>query len=367
MSKVSKILFCGGGTGGHIYPALAVADYLKAKKQDIEMVFVGTKQGLEAKIVPQHGYKIEFIEVKGLKRKLTADNINTFIKFFKGYEMAKRLIKSFDPDVVVVTGGYVSLPVALAAKRFRKKIIMHEQNAYPGLANRIISRFCDMILISFEESKKFFANPNRTILTGNPIRMEILKYNKEAAKSSIGVENKFVVLAIGGSRGAENLNRAIIKLSKDFSEHKDVHFILSTGDEKYLEAVNFANQVGIKSNISIVPYISDMPRYLAASDVVVSRAGAIALAEITALGKPSIIVPSPYVANNHQEYNARALEKNGAAFVVREDELEGDKIKEYLKKLMNDKDFYEMMSKNSKMMGKIYATEEMAQIILKII
>lgn len=361
--KEVSIVFSGGGTGGHIYPAIAVADYLKKKYSNLNIVFIGTTEGLEAKIVPQYGYKIEYIQAKGLKRSLTVKNIDVFIKFINGYKQALQILKRIKPQVVFVTGGYVSLPVALAAKRLNIKTILHEQNAYPGLANKIISRFCEKILISFEESKKFFKNSSKIVLTGNPIRLEIFSYDSKAAKTSLGLEDKKVVLAIGGSRGAENLNKAVIRLSKEFEDCRDVYFILSTGDTKYLEATNFANSLGVKSNIRILPYISDMPRYLAAADVVISRAGAIAISEITALGKPSIIVPSPYVANNHQEYNARALEKKMACFVVLESELQSDKLKVFLEKLIYDRDLYEKMSRNSKEIGKPEATENIGKIV----
>lgn len=356
-------MFSGGGTGGHIYPALAVADYLKKQLDDIEIIFIGTHEGLESKIVPQHGYKIEYIQAKGLKRSLTVKNVDVFIEFINGYRQALQILKRIKPKVVFVTGGYVSLPVALAARRLKIKTILHEQNAYPGLANRIISRFSEKILISFEESKRFFKNSSKVVVTGNPIRLEIFSYEKKAAKSSLGLEDKIVVLAVGGSRGAENLNKAVIKLSKEFEDNENVYFILSTGDTKYLETINYANDLGVQSNIKILPYISDMPRYLAAADVVISRAGAIALSEITALGKPSIIVPSPYVANNHQEYNARTLEKNKAAFVVLENELESGKLKNFLEKLIYDKVLYERMSENSRKLGKPEATQNIGRIV----
>ncbi|ABP66539.1 UDP-N-acetylglucosamine--N-acetylmuramyl-(pentapeptide) pyrophosphoryl-undecaprenol N-acetylglucosamine transferase [Caldicellulosiruptor saccharolyticus DSM 8903] len=357
-----SIVFSGGGTGGHIYPAVAVADYLKKRYNNLNIVFIGTNEGLESKIVPQHGYKIEYIQAKGLKRSLTVKNVEVFLKFISGYRQALQILKRIKPKVVFVTGGYVSLPVALAARRLKIKTILHEQNAYPGLANKIISRFCEKILISFEESKRFFKNSNKVVLTGNPVRLEIFSHNERAAKSSLGLEDKIIVLAVGGSRGAENLNKAVIRLSKEFEGCKDVYFILSSGDTKYLEAVNFANSLGVKSNIKILPYISDMPRYLAAADIVISRAGAIAISEITALGKPSIIVPSPYVANNHQEYNAKALEKVGACFVVLESELESDKLKSFLEKLIYDKALYERMSESSKKMGKPEATQNIGKI-----
>ncbi|WAM31113.1 undecaprenyldiphospho-muramoylpentapeptide beta-N-acetylglucosaminyltransferase [Caldicellulosiruptor naganoensis] len=357
------IVFSGGGTGGHIYPALAVADYLRKRHSGLDIVFIGTHEGLESKIVPQHGYHIEYIQAKGLKRSLSLKNADVFIKFLNGYRQALHILKKVKPELVFVTGGYVSLPVALAAKKLRIKIVLHEQNAHPGLANRIISRFCNKILISFEESRRFFKNSSNVVLTGNPIRLELFSYSKEAAKSSLGVEDKSVVLAIGGSRGAENLNKAVIKLAKEFENDKNVYFILSTGDKKYSEAVDFADGLGVKSNIRILPYISDMPRYLAASDVVISRAGAIAISEITALGKPSIIVPSPYVANNHQEYNARFLEREGACFVVLENELESNKLKLFLEKLIYDKALYERMSNSSKKLGKPDATQNIGKLI----
>ncbi|WAM34402.1 undecaprenyldiphospho-muramoylpentapeptide beta-N-acetylglucosaminyltransferase [Caldicellulosiruptor morganii] len=361
--KRVSIVFSGGGTGGHIYPALAVADYLKKKHSGLEVVFIGTQQGLESRIVPQHEYHIEYIQAKGLKRSLSLKNADVFVKFLNGYRQALRILRKVKPELVFVTGGYVSLPVALAARKLGIKIVLHEQNAYPGLANRIISRFCDRILISFEESRRFFKDSSKTVLTGNPVRLELLSYSQKAAKNFLDLTDRTVVLAVGGSRGAENLNKAVIKLAKEFENNKDVYFILSTGEKKYQEALSFANTFGAKNNIKILPYISDMPKYLSAADIVISRAGAMAISEITALGKPSILVPSPYVANNHQEHNARSLEMQGACFVVLERELESNKLKLFLEKLVYDRAVYEKMSKISKKLGKPDATRNIGEII----
>ncbi|WAM35558.1 undecaprenyldiphospho-muramoylpentapeptide beta-N-acetylglucosaminyltransferase [Caldicellulosiruptor acetigenus] len=357
------LIFSGGGTGGHIYPAISVADCLKKTDSHLNIIFVGTKEGLEAKIVPEAGYSIEFIEVKGLKRQLKVENITVATKFLKGFWQARKILKRYNPACVFVTGGYVSLPVAFAAKSFGIKIILHEQNAFPGLANRIISRFCDKVLISFEESKKYFKRSKDVILTGNPIRLEILNYNQSQAKREIGADSKTTVLIVGGSRGAENLNRAAIRLAKSFEGNKDVHFILSTGEKKFDDVKSYAEQLNAGTNISLYPYIKEMPKYLAAADVVISRGGAIAISEITALGKPSIIVPSPYVVNNHQEYNARALEKEGACFVVLESELEGDKLRILLEKLIYDKQLYTSMQRKSKNLGRPDATEKIARLL----
>ncbi len=357
------LIFSGGGTGGHIYPAISVADCLKKIDSQVDIIFIGTREGLEAKIVPEAGYSIEFIEVKGLKRQLKVENITVATKFLKGFLQARKILKQCNPACVFVTGGYVSLPVALAAKSFGIKIILHEQNTFPGLANRIISKFCDKVLISFEESRKYFKKSKNVILTGNPIRLEILNYNQNQAKREIGLDNTIIVLIVGGSRGAENLNRAAIRLAKSFESNNNIHFILSTGEKKFEDAKSFAEQLNVKSNISLYPYIKEMPKYLAAADIVISRGGAIAISEITALGKPSIIVPSPYVVNNHQEYNARALEKEGACFVVLERELEGDKLRILLEKLIHDKQLYASMEKKSKNLGRPDATENIVRVI----
>ncbi|SKC64461.1 UDP-N-acetylglucosamine--N-acetylmuramyl-(pentapeptide) pyrophosphoryl-undecaprenol N-acetylglucosamine transferase, partial [Caldicellulosiruptor bescii] len=224
MTQRSKtLIFSGGGTGGHIYPAISVADCLKKIDSRANIIFIGTREGLEAKIVPETGYMIEFIEVKGLKRQIKIENITVAAKFLKGFWQARKILKLYKPACVFVTGGYVSLPVAFAAKSFGIKIILHEQNAFPGLANRIISRFCDKVLISFEESRKYFKKSKDIILTGNPIRLEILNYDQAQAKREIGMDGKTTILIVGGSRGAENLNRAAIKLAKSFEGNNDVH------------------------------------------------------------------------------------------------------------------------------------------------
>ncbi|MEZ0535667.1 undecaprenyldiphospho-muramoylpentapeptide beta-N-acetylglucosaminyltransferase [Caldicellulosiruptoraceae bacterium PP1] len=367
MKEKLKVVFSGGGTGGHIYPAVAIAKLIKKENSSAQVLFIGTKEGLESKIIPKEGFDIEYIRSFGFNRKLSFEIFKTAKEVFIGYKMAIKILKSFLPDVVVTTGGYVGVPVAFAAKKLNIPVIIHEQNAFCGLANKIIGRFATKILISFSQSRDYFRNKDKVILTGNPIREEIFYINQNEAKKKLNITNKTLILAIGGSLGAENLSKAVIDLAEKLSHLTEVLIVLSTGESKYIQILEYLRLKKDISNLKIMSYIHDMSLYLNAADIVISRGGAIALSEITALGKASIIVPSPYVTNNHQEYNARFIEKNNAAFVVLENELEKGILFEKIMKLLENKELLNEMSQNSKKLGRPNATRIIYNEIMKVI
>ncbi|NLM74607.1 MAG: undecaprenyldiphospho-muramoylpentapeptide beta-N-acetylglucosaminyltransferase [Clostridiaceae bacterium] len=346
-----KYIISGGGTGGHIYPGLAIAKEIKAKEPDAEILFVGTRHGLESKLVPREGYDIKFIDVRGFKRKLSFDTFKTMFKLFKSFGRIMKIINEFKPDAVIGTGGYVCGPVVFSAALKKIPTIIHEQNAFPGVTNKILARYVDAVAISFEESRKRFKAKAKITLTGNPIRKEVFELDRKTARSRLSIpDNVPLVVIFGGSLGAERINECVADMINSHCNDMPYHLILSTGMKHYDEVMNKI-KVKLPPTIRIEPYIYNMVEVLASSDVVVCRGGAITVSEISALGLPSIIIPSPYVAENHQEYNARALEQRGAAVVILEDQLNPDILYGQINKLISDKDLRHKMHINAKKLG----------------
>jgi len=349
---VVRVVLTGGGTGGHIYPALAVAGEISRQMPQAAFLYIGSKNGLEAKLVPRQGIPFQSVEISGLKRKLTWDNVKTLWKFVRAVSDAKKMLVSFQPEVVVGTGGYVCAPVVYAAARLGIPTMIHEQNIVPGLTNKFLARHATRVAVSFAESLPLFP-PGKTVLTGNPRATEVLHGNSQAGRSFLGVgADKQIVLIFGGSRGARPINETVIASMECFAAFSHTHFVYVTGEVHY-EAVmaTLREKGGIPANVSVLPFIHNMPDVLAATHILVSRAGASTLAEITALGVPAILIPSPYVTNNHQEKNARGLERAGAAQVITERELNADTLCSALSGLLNDRKRWERMRESSLALG----------------
>jgi len=365
-----KIIIAGGGTAGHINPGIAIAKFLKQKIKNVEIVFIGTRRGLETKLVSYEGFDIEFIRVRGFKRQLSFDTILGMKELLYGMLQARKIIKKNKPNIVIGTGGYVCGPVVFVATQMNIPTLIHEQNVYPGITNKILSRFVDCVAISFNESQKFFKNAKKIIVTGNPIRNEILEANKDFSRKEIGFKNNDpIVVIFGGSRGAKKINDTVSEMIKTFHQEKKINIIFATGEMNYQMVVNnIENITNIETeNIRVIPYIYEMSKTLAAADLVVSRAGAITLSEITALGIPSILIPSPNVTANHQEHNARALEKFGGAIVILEKELESENLYNQITNLLFDKNLLKEMAINSKKMGIKNGAERIYHLVLNIL
>ena len=365
-----RVLLTGGGTAGHINPAIAIANYIKEKDSASEFLFVGTMRGLEKNLVPKCGYDIKFIEVMGLKRKLTLENAKVLVNYIKSISDAKRIIKEFKPDVVIGTGGYVCAPVVKAAAALKIPTLIHEQNVFPGLAIKMLSKKASVTAISFPETKDMMS-AKKMVLTGNPLRPNLFeKHDIEVLRAQCGFDEKPIVLMFGGSLGAEKMNEALVEM---IAENKigDFNLIASTGEKHFERVKNALSEKGIDieklKNIKVLPYIYNMEEIFFAADVVVGRAGAITVSEITALGKAAVLIPSPYVAHNHQEYNARYLEKNGAAKVVLENEVSGDKIAGEISSVLQNKEELEKMKKSSKNIGIADACEKIYNCIKELI
>lgn len=362
-----RILFAGGGTGGHINPALSIADYMKERDDNFEALFVGTQRGLETKLVPAAGYDIEYIDIRGFNRKNMIKNVSVMIKLAKAMSDCAAIIKRFEPDVVVCTGGYVSGPVALAAKRAKIPAIIHEQNVYPGLTVRGSEKYVNYVAVSFEETCKHMKKPEKCVVTGNPIRSEILRSDYAAARAELGLSDKPFVLVFGGSLGASKINSNMADVIQKLAETQAFSLLFGTGDKNYDSVMADISSRGITlpEDVKIVPYIHNMHTVMAAADVVASRAGAITVSEIAALGKPCVLIPSPNVVRNHQEQNAREFEKAGGACVLTEDELSGETLYAAIEALAGDKKRREDMSVNVKKLAHLDALDKLYELILK--
>ncbi len=335
-----RIVLSGGGTGGHIYPAIAIANFIKEKEPDTEFLFVGNEGGMEARLVPRAGYDIRYIRVQGLRRSLSLDNLKTAVRLVASLRAAKKILKDFRPDVVIGTGGYVCLPVMLAAAKLKIPSLVHEQNVFPGLSVRLSSGKADTA-ISFPETEKYFKKPpKRVILTGNPIRPEVLRAQekKEAGEP--------LVLISGGSLGAKKINDTLVDLLKMGGQ--DYYGIIASTGEKNYDAVMQKirdEKIRLCENKKILPYIHNMDAVLQNADLAITRAGAITISELCALGKPAILIPSPNVTNDHQTYNARAMEESGAAVLLPETELSGEVLAGQIKTLLSNRGHLENMSR----------------------
>lgn len=364
-----RILFAGGGTAGHINPALSIADYMKEKETDFEALFIGTERGLEKKLVPSAGYKIRYIDIRGFDRHNLLKNFSVLYKLQKSKSDSRKIIREFKPDAVVCTGGYVSGPVCMAAYKEGVPAIIHEQNVYPGLTVKGSEKYVNYVAVSFEETASHMKNPEKCVVTGNPVRTDILKAEKEEARKELDIADKPFVLVFGGSLGAAKINKTMIGVLKRIIEDNEISLLFGTGDRNFADVTERIKEEGIElsDDVKVVPYINNMSAAMAAADVVVSRAGAITVSEIAALGKPSILIPSPNVVRNHQEQNAREFEAKDAAVVITEDILTSDILYDKIVEMTLDKQRLFAMSKNVKKLAKCDALEEIYQVVKKII
>ncbi|WP_019152875.1 undecaprenyldiphospho-muramoylpentapeptide beta-N-acetylglucosaminyltransferase [Robertmurraya massiliosenegalensis] len=345
-----RIVVSGGGTGGHIYPALALIREIQKENIEAEFLYIGTEKGLEEKLVPRENIPFKSIHITGFKRKLSFDNMKTIYRFIKGVSDSKKMLKEFKADVVIGTGGYVCGPVVYAAAKLGIPTIIHEQNSVPGLTNKFLSRYVNKIAICFDEAKNFFPN-EKVVFTGNPRASEVLGQDGVKGRLSVGLKTgEPAVLIFGGSRGARPINEAVIKSLSEFGS-KPYQILYITGDVHYNEVLKEVELVGNPANVVIKPFVHNMPEVLAGIDLTVSRAGATTLAELTSLGIPSILIPSPYVTNNHQEKNARSLSDRGAAKLLLEKELTSKKLVEEIDRILMDEKQLMSMKKSAKELG----------------
>ena len=364
-----RVIVSGGGTGGHIYPALSIIREVQKREPDSEFLYIGTEKGLEADIVGQTDIPFETVHITGFKRQWSLENIKTIFRFLKGVRRSKKIIRRFSPDIVVGTGGYVSGPVVYAASRLKIPALVHEQNVVPGLTNVFLSRFTQAVAVSFQASVKHFTDGRRIELTGNPRASEVVQADGEQGIRSLGIPpNKKVILVVGGSRGAEAINRAFLDMADRIDRFADCHFVYVTGDIHYDHICHeLTERKAPMEKMTVQPFVYNMPDVLAATDLIINRAGASFLAEITALGIPAILIPSPYVTNNHQEKNARWLEKEGAARVILERDLDGKRLFETIAELLADQERIKHMKRASARLGQTDAAAQIYQLMKKLV
>lgn len=374
-----KLLFATGGTAGHINPALAVASYIKEQHPDYEIMFIGTADHMESRLVPNAGFEFKTIDINGFKRSFSPnaiiENVKTVGKLMKSEKESKNIIKEFQPDVVIGFGGYVSGPVLDEAAKLHIPTCIHEQNAYPGITNKQLAKKVDKVMLTVEDAANHMEAKCDVVITGLPVRGELLKKSKFSARIELGIaDDKPLVLSFGGSLGAAPLNEAMFDVILEDAEKNDVYHIHSVGTngKEYLEkfeANGFtkrAENVYYKGNAEVRLYIDNMDTCMAAADLVIGRAGASSLSEIEAMGKASILIPSPYVAENHQFHNAMALVNRNAARILREKDLTTDSLKALMNELISDKAELANIEKNAKEMAILDSRERIADIILSL-
>lgn len=340
-----KVLLAGGGTGGHINPALAIAGIIKEHVPDAQFLFAGTPDHMEAKLVPQAGYKIEFIKVEGFQRKISLENIGRNAKalwYLAGSgPRAKAIVKDFAPDIAIGTGGYVAGPVIRMAAKMGIPSAIHEQNAYPGVTNKLLAKEVDHVMLTVGEALKYFEEGIRYTVTGLPVRRELLLKNKGQARRELGFDDAFTILSFGGSLGAGCINDTMAEVLRWHASKglkiNHIHGYGGMGRDTFPQKMQEYGIPMKNDRIRVTEYINDMDTCMAAADLVVCRSGAGALAEMEAMGKPSILIPSPIVAGNHQYHNAMVLSNAGAAQVIEQKDVTSEDMISRIEALYRDR------------------------------
>lgn len=374
-----KFLFATGGTAGHINPALAVASYIRDNYKDAEIMLIGTADHMESRLVPNAGFAFKTIEINGFKRsfspKAIVANVKTVFKLVKSEQESKKIIRDFAPDVVIGFGGYVSGPVLQEAAKLHIPCCIHEQNAYPGITNKQLAKQVDRVMLTVEDAAKHLDCKNEPTVTGLPVRGELLNKSKKSARKELSVpDGKYLVLSFGGSLGAAPLNDSMFDILLRHADDGSVYHIHSVGTngaeylDKFVEKgfERVSDTVVRKGTVEVRKYIDNMDVCMAAADLVVGRAGASSLSEIEAMGKASILIPSPYVAENHQFHNAMALVNRNAARIIEEKDLTAESLSNMIDSLLSSQEQLFEIEKNAKSMAVLDSRERIADIIISL-
>lgn len=370
-----RAIIAAAGTGGHINPGIAIANKIKQKEKDSEILFLGTIRGLENDLVPRAGYTLKTVEAYGYGRRLTIQNIKNVLKNFKGISETKKIIKEFKPDVLIGTGGYISAIACVAAKKYKIPVVLHESNAFPGASVKMFAKKADCVLVGFEDAKKRLAKAKKVIVTGTPTKIKNIKVNKETKiniKKELGFkdENKPLILVYGGSQGAKSINETLIEIIVN-KLNKDYQIMWAAGPTQYdmIKEELEGKDININNieNIKIVPYIYNMEEIMNVSDLVVCRSGALTITEIALLGKPAIFIPFPNAAENHQEYNAKVLENINAAKIILDKDLTGKKLAGTIKEMIIDEKKLIQMGENAKKIAMENVEEKIYEEIKKVL
>lgn len=366
-----RVVFAAGGTGGHINPALAAAGCLRRRHPDAEILFIGTQEHMESKLVPQAGFDFKTIHIAGFQRKISAKNLIKNVKtlglIVQSSNETKKILREFKPDAVIGFGGYVSGPVVRTAAKLGIKTAIHEQNAFPGVTNKALSKQVDAVMLTVEQAKKYLSPKNEPIITGLPVRREIFDADRDFSRAKLGVsENQIMILSMGGSLGAKTINENMVEVISALHNDNNLFFMHSTG--KYGKWVpdrlreNGVN-LNVGSNVVVREYIDDMDVCLSAADLVISRAGASSLSEIEAVGRASILIPSPNVAENHQYHNAMTLVNNNAARVIEEKDLTEGRLLKEITEMTADKQQLKLFGENAKKIAVMNSAEKICEVI----
>ena len=369
-----KFIFTCGGTAGHVNPALAVAGRLRELMPESEFLFLGAEGQMEMSLVPREGYDIKPLRITNIARgkslEAIAHNLDTVKNVLISEREAKRIIRDFQPDAVIGTGGYVCYPVLMAAAKSHIPTLVHESNAFPGLTTKLLAKHVDRILVGFEDSRRHYPDPDRVRVTGTPVRGAFAAYTKENARRELGLrDGEKLVVSVWGSLGSGHMNNVLVELLPLLKGQRDFRLTHAIGSRDFAEISEKLGELPFDStacNADVREYIYDMPRMMAAADLIMCRAGASTLAELTYLGKPSLIVPSPNVTDNHQEKNARVLERAGGAKVLLEGEFDAKSLLDTVKDLLGDQKTLAVMSDAMRALSVPEATDRIVEEILSL-
>lgn len=369
-----RILLAGGGTAGHINPALAIAGYVREQEPDSEILYVGAKGGMEERLVPAANFAFRSIVISGFQRKLTVQNIGknlkTMARLLSAGGASKKIIQEFRPDVCVGTGGYVSGPVIRQAMKLGIPALIHEQNAFPGVTNKMLSKQARYTMLAVEDAKRHLDPHAHCVLTGNPVRPAILRARREDARKALGLDSRPMILSFGGSLGARTINEAVAELlvaSGKSGKYQHIHGYGQYG--KWMPQLLKEKGLTLSQHpeIQVREYIDNMPDCLAAADLVICRAGAITLSELQVQGKGAILIPSPNVSENHQYHNAMAMVNRGAAEILEEKEMSGQALCRKVEAVFSRPGGAEALGKQAKAMAITDANQRIYQLIRKVL
>ena len=349
-----RVIIAAAGTAGHINPGIAIANKIKQEEKNSEIIFIGTTRGLENDLVPRAGYELKTIDAYGLSKKLSIENIKKMYKTLKGFSEAKKIMKEFKPDIVIGTGGYICGATIVSAHSLNIPTMLHESNAFPGKAVKLLAKKTDTILVSFEDAISRIKNAKNVVYTGTPVKIKKQEYGineRNRILKEIGLnETKPIILVSGGSQGAQKINEAIMEIIQN-KLNKNYQMVWATGPKQFdIVKGNLENnniQIHHINNMKIVPYIYNMEEIMNVADFIIGRAGAMTVTEISNLGKPSILVPLPNVSHNHQLYNAKVLESIDAAKIILNEELTGEKLNHMIEEIILDQSKMKKMGENA--------------------
>lgn len=349
-----KVIIAAAQTGGHINPGIAIANKIKKENKNAEILFIGTTRGLENDLVPRAGFSLKTIDAYGINRKISIQNIKNMIKTLKGFGEAKKIVKEFNPSLVIGTGGFICGPVLTAAKKYNIPTILHESNAFPGVAVKLLSKKVDTVLLGFEDAKNRLPKAKNIVVTGTPTKIKkvnITQDKKNSIISNLGLDTNLpIVLVFGGSQGAKSINEALIEIIKN-KKNTNYQIIWASGPKQYDIISNTLKEENIDinkiKNVKILPYIYNMEEMMNLSDIIISRSGAMTINEIAITGKPAIFIPFPFATENHQEYNARVLVNIDAAKMILDKDLNAESLSKTLNEMLKDKNQLIKMGQNA--------------------